>query len=667
MGFNEAFCRAEVSRSDRDLSINSPQNLSMNSAKLFIALGFWLCFFVGGCLAWGQVTITLSPSVGSPQFLGTVVTFTATVNNPVLGHTYDYQFNANLQGAGASIARDFNLSNSFTWTSIQHEGVYVVSVVVRDTTSQPYTVYSPVGIGYYYAPRVSTTTTTGAVNSTGHPLVALFSGPGCPTGDYIRVRFGLNAGQSTSLTNAMPCSSYTSNFYVAGMLPNSNYLMNFEELNSSGGLLQSGPQLPFATGSIPSTITFPTFTTVVPPPPSSQAFPVILHGFLSTATEHYPVTATDLAGNVIWYSPVPAAIFGHSETGGNMIGVQINGRDPHLQVMHEFDLAGNILHETNASILNEQLSALGIKLGKTPIQITTLHHEGRRFGPTGNIIVFGARDKSFTNAQGGTKDHPVDVIGDVYMVLNPNMQLIWYWDAFEHEDINRLATLNDTCAQGQPGCPYFDQSFQVANDWLHSNSAQFTADGNIIVSQRSQDFVLKLNYANGNGDGTILWAMGNGGNFALVNPIQTTCQYPGLVQWFTHQHDAEFQFNDATFGALQIFTVFDDGNTRQVKCDPNATSRGMLFYVNEALRAVYMVPTAMGTYSAALGSGQTLYYGSTFHTSYDSGFINAFGNGQASQTVESDSLGNVVYDLQANTASTYRTFRMPDLYSPPEQ
>ena len=38
------------------------------------------------------VTIKMTPSVPSPQMLGTAITWTATVQNPVAGHTYDYQF-----------------------------------------------------------------------------------------------------------------------------------------------------------------------------------------------------------------------------------------------------------------------------------------------------------------------------------------------------------------------------------------------------------------------------------------------------------------------------------------------------------------------------------------------------------------------------------------------
>lgn len=186
------------------------------------------------------------------------------------------------------------------------------------------------------------------------------------------------------------------------------------------------------------------------------------------------------------------------------------------------------------------------------------------------------------------------------------------------------------------------------------------------MSQRSQDFVLKINYNNGAGDGSILWELGNQGDFTLVNPIQTTCTDPGVEQWFTHQHDAEFQFDDQTIDGLQVLTVFDDGNTRKVVCDPNANSRGMLVFMDEAGRQVYIDITPLSGYSGALGAAQVMLYSDgSYNTSYDNGFLGTL-QSPFSQTVESDQSGNIVYGIQVNGPWEYRTFRMRDLYSPPE-
>src|ERR1700753_3431001 len=94
-----------------------------------------------------DVTITLSPSLGSPQLLDTRITWTATLQGGQQGHTYDYQFSAALQGQN-QIVRDFDTPSSFVWVPWAVEGMYVVTVVVRDTTQQPYIVYPPVSQQY---------------------------------------------------------------------------------------------------------------------------------------------------------------------------------------------------------------------------------------------------------------------------------------------------------------------------------------------------------------------------------------------------------------------------------------------------------------------------------------------------------------------------------------
>ena len=104
---------------------------------------------------------------------------------------------------------------------------------------------------------------------------------------------------------------------------------------------------------------------------------------------------------------------------------------------------------------------------------------------TATLSCSAIRDVVSTSAQGGTPANPVDIVGDMVLVVDHNLQLVWAWDSFAHEDINRAAPLNETCRPG-PAEPPFNPSFTIANDWLHTNSAQGTADGNIILSQRAR-------------------------------------------------------------------------------------------------------------------------------------------------------------------------------------
>ena len=83
------------------------------------------------------------------------------------------------------------------------------------------------------------------------------------------------------------------------------------------------------------------------------------------------------------------------------------------------------------------------------------------------------------------------------IVLDKNFQVAWVWDAFDWLDTSRLPTLGEG-----PG------------DWLHANSIAWSPeDGDLIVSLRAQDWVIKIDYANGTGDGHVVWTVGAGRRF----------------------------------------------------------------------------------------------------------------------------------------------------------
>ncbi len=108
---------------------------------------------------------------------------------------------------------------------------------------------------------------------------------------------------------------------------------------------------------------------------------------------------------------------------------------PEVNAVREVDLAGNPIRETNARVLNEQLAALG---GPA---VTDFRHEVRRL-PTGDYLLMAARDMPVTNAgQCGTTNglpRTCDVIGDLILILDPNLQLKWFWDAFSSLTCNAL-------------------------------------------------------------------------------------------------------------------------------------------------------------------------------------------------------------------------------------
>jgi len=590
-----------------------------------------------------QVTITLSPSLPSPELLGTSVLWTATVSGGQQGHTYDYQFSIARSGQN-QIVRDFNTPNNFTWVPWTVEGTYTVTVVVRDITSQPYTVYPPVSQQYVIQPIV-TQNGQSAVNGTTHPLVALFSAGPCTVGHSIRVRFHQSGQQASLTTNAVPCSSSSANFLVAGMLASTEYEMHWEEFASN--FLNSGPDVAFTTGHLPNNFPHETFTVNVPATQHDSTYPMLLWHLIPDFGRPFTFwpTATDLSGNILWYFP-QQTLLTRTEGDGHFFTMSNT-------TVSEYDLMGNLTLQSNVEILNEQLMAKGY-----PVMTSFNAHETRRL-PNGNILLLGARDEASTQYQGGTQQHPVDILGDMVLLLDHNLQLLWAWDTFAHQDLSREATLDEICVHDTAGCPAFSNQFTQANDWLHSNSVQMTADGNILLSERDQDWALKINYGNGSGDGHIMWKMGPFGDFTIRNPLPHPCGDPNVYSWFTHQHDVSFQVQN---GITEVLTVFDDGNLRHEQCS-GGDSRGMVLSVAEATHTVSIETAAdLGQYSEALGSAQLL-------MSLPYGLYAAFGNGLipagGAQATETDLSGNIIYELQANITGSYRSYRMRDLYTPP--
>ena len=599
----------------------------------------------------GSATVSLVPSVQSPQMLGTSVTWTATIQNSKQGHLYDYQFTVTFQNA-AQIVRDSSPTSSFTWAPHTVEGNYTVSVKVRDISQLPYVTLPPVAVPFTLLPWV-TLPGGSAVNPTSHPLVALFSGPPCAAGHYLQVRFRRIDMQDSMTTNSIPCSQQSANFLIAGMMPLFQYVMHWEEYgpNFQGAI---GQDLVFTTGPLPPNYPIPPMQLNVFPTQHDLVYPVVLFGFFPSNNPFYWPTATDLAGNVIWYAPHPM-LMTRVEVGGNYLTLADNNNET---IFSEYDLAGNQVLSTNVNILNEQLVKMGY-----PAMTSFNSHEARRL-PNGNIMVLGGHDVVSYSAQGGTQDNPVDIIGDMILILDHNMQLVWAWDSFAHEDINRMATLGDICLQHSGGCPAFNPNFKQANDWLHTNAAQLTRDGNIILSQRSQDWVIKVNYANGQGDGSVLWRLGPYGDFTILNPPQKTCGDPNVFPWFTHQHDPGFQFESDSSGAgLKILTVFDDGNLRYKQCNGNQNSRGMVLFMGENDRTIYIETSAdLGAYSFAVGSADLLIPGDgNVYASYDNGLIQT--QNPTAQSTEVNLAGEIIYQLQAG-AWSYRTYRMQNLYTP---
>jgi hypothetical protein len=592
--------------------------------------------------------LQLASSLPSPQPTGTTVGLTATATDPdpgVLAYRYSIA-----HGGASRIVRDFSQDGGFDLAGMVGDGLYLVQVVVRNNSTH---LTAKKSLLFRFDSRV--VGNQPVASATENPLVALFSAPACARGSRIRVKFSARTGTPTT-TDWRACDPASSNnIYVAGMRQHATYSMSAQVRGRAG--IANGPALSFTTGGVP-----PNLPDVVPVVPAN-AGTSLADGVLVTdsvgigATVGYPF-ATDLLGRPVWYyaafdDPAQAGgLLTRVLPGGTML-VLANGKNAsdamtQLQILREIDLAGHALRETNASRIREQLDAMGLESDCTPggtvCASGTFHHDAIRL-PNGHTVVLLTQERMYPAGTQGSSA-PIDILGDVVVDLDQDFQVAWFWDSFAHLDVDRAAILGETCTPGFQACPPLFLA-SVTNDWLHPNTLEYTSDHNLVISLRHQDWVIKVDYRDGAGDGHVLWRLGAGGDFSLAS----NDPYP----WFTHQHDAGLE-------ADGTFTVFDNGNTR-VFDNPGTTenSRGQVYRIDEDDRvATPLVNADLGVYSSALGSAQPLGNGN-YH--FLAGFLSS-GPTQYNQSIEALPDGTTNLRLQA-PGLAYRSFRMRSLYAPP--
>ncbi len=660
---------------------------------------------------------SFTPSVASPQPIGTTISWTAVGVDSNPG-PLTFQFSLTPPNGSPLMIKDFNVgtatrgswvSQPYDWAPTDIEGTYQVQVVAKDFAS-----------GESVSSTVSFTLTsplTGdspVVQRTQNPLVALFTAPSCPAGSSMRVFF---EAQSKSVpattTNWMDCRPpATMTFEVAGMYPETAYRL-YSQTNS-GGHVANGPTANFTTGGLSASIPFPTFTNSIPASPSDPNR-MILYSFFDVAQpDSPPNVATDLAGNIVWYNYASGST--HSQMmmrplQNNFLGAEFGTAwipgVTQYQVMRQIDWAGNILRETNTGVLEQELLALGAVDAQPcntlpsppPVGAACLglfHHDAILTLPNGHMALLVDIEKIFPpGTQGDTSGLPVDILGDMIVVLDENWQAVWYWDAFDPAGggngypqlpVSRPAVLNETCATGQPSCLIVFLGgpgiSPVAHDWLHANCLYYwphdgaggtsTLPGDIIWSSRHQDWVMKIDYKDGAGTGDILWRMGPSGDFAFNN------KYNDPWPWFSHQHDVGIEDN-----GLGVLSTMDNGNTRispptgpgsstggvpglGSNCGPNdCNNRGMALNFDETTMQVTPVLSVnLGVYSEAMGSAQLLADGNYFFLSA----IVATSSTAFSYAIEIQPTPGTASGIQVlNTQGpvSYRAWQIPDLYSPP--
>ncbi|MBS1854713.1 MAG: aryl-sulfate sulfotransferase [Acidobacteria bacterium] len=567
-----------------------------------------------------SLTVSLVPTVASPAPVGTTVKWTVAVSGN--SGNLRYRFRVRPAGMPFHVVRDFSPEPTLGWTAAQHEGLYEIEAAVRDTAT------GATGVATASYRMTSLAAEAPVITPTQNSLVFLYSAPPCAPPGRMRVAFESPDGviQSTPYQDCQ--AGLSMNFYLAGMRANTTYSVHhvIESRQVRRGEPVSppteGPPLSVTTGAVP--VQLPV-ATILQPPPAPPGDQVVLYSNLFG-----PPFATDPQGNVIWYYPANLTLLTRPESGGRFLAVvatqPITGFG---QILREIDVAGNTLRETDTTQINAQLAALG----KPAIGV--FHHDAIGL-PNGEVAVLATTEQIMNGVQG---PGPVDIIGDMILVLDRDFQVVWTWDAFDHLDPHRQATLGETCPG--LGCPPLSLASH-ANDWLHGNALIFAADGNLLYSSRHQDWIIKIDFRGGQGTGDVIWRLGKDGDFL----IESNDPSP----WFSHQHGPRLSPEDGT-----LLAVFDDSNLRQ-RADSNAHSRGQVLRLDEQNHiATLVIDDDLGGFSFALGNAQPLRNGGYL---FDVGWL----PDNSSRLVVVDGSGNPLETVRMS-APEYRNFRMRDMYT----
>ncbi len=584
-----------------------------------------LLVLVFSSLAHGQAapTLNLISNLPSGQVVGATVIWLAYSTGTQ--EPMDYRLSVEPDGGPVRVLFDFQPENVFKWTPIE-DGLYRVVATAKGRITGTITEAEQ---SFSVAPLAG----SGAVvHRTAHPLVALYSAPECDEGQQMRV-FAWQVGSNRFfLTNTKPCrAGHTMNFYVGGMRANALYGMVDEVLDASGQTVNTGTTQFFSTPAIDAT---PPSVRVTNAPDAGSS---LYEAHVLMSIPDAPI-AVDLSGALIWYySSDGKPLLTRPVEGGTFLVLEYGGTR-----LNEIDLAGQAVGGTSVNRINDQLRAAG-----GDVKLTAFHHEARRL-PGGRTAVLGYLEQRVEVAPG---QGPVDVLGDCVLILDSDWQMTWFWSAFDHLDVTRQALLGETCSYGDAGCPPFLLLGFEANDWLHSNAISYgPEDGNLLVSLRHQDWIIKIDYRDGLGTGDVLWRLGPDGDLPLPSGS------PEPFPWFSHQHDPNL------LGSNHL-VVFDNGNTRCAQYPDSCVSRGQVYAFDEqTMEATRVFSVPLGDYSAALGSAQMLLNGNFCFTS---GFVMQAGaSGLQTSIEEYRRDGSLSYSLGVD-AGMYRSFRMLNLYTPP--
>jgi arylsulfate sulfotransferase len=501
----------------------------------------------------------------------------------------------------------------------------------------------------------SGTLSVGTVAVTNNPQVALYT-MNLPFPGSITVNFGTTTSYGLKTWSQSTTTGGPVSILVAGMLASTTYHMQ-ASVSLANGVTGADSDHTFTTGAIPANLKFASLTAGAATGMTPQPGVELLSSVTGTPGG---VIVTDLSGNELWAYATPPVSNVELVTGVDLLPdgnfLMTFGANPPTPVTasnpvpagsiveaREVSLAGNIVRSVNVTDLNAAL--LNATCAECNVNIQNFHHDILQL-PNGHWMILGSTSMALspTSTPALTNLPPATVTGDVIIDVDQDMHPVWVWNEFNHLDPNRHP--------------------MMFPDWTHTNAIVYSPDdGNLIVSIRHQNWVLKVDYANGTGSGNILWHLGEGEDFKLVNGTDPT-------DWQYAQHAPSFVSTN-TSGVFSM-TMMDNGDDRifptGVTCGtsgapPCLYSTVPIFQIDESAM------TATLTFHSILPASEYNFFGGNAevlangNVEYDlCARGSAIGTGSDVYEVTNESTPRTVWSMHDSGANLYRARRMPSLY-----
>ena len=609
------------------------------------------------------------------------------------------QFTATVPGGGGTVQWVLACNNgtSTTCGTLSSSGLYTAPKTVFQSQNVTITAQLASSPQSDYAQAVMALVNAGIVSTTGNPQVASYT-LNLPDPGSMVVNFGKSTAYGFPTSAQTITTANTVSMLVAGMIGNSTYHMQATAVLTD--TLPSGQTL---------TATFTdsdhTFTTGTPFVTSPSVVAGAVGGgtpqpgieLFDTAQPQAPALAfaTDLNGNVIWtYSyaqtensagaTVAATNPGSAQDIVQPIQFLPNGHflvqiaylssiplrgvkllPGTLDEVREVDLAGDIIRDVTASSVIAAVTANAALSGElSGVTLGSLHHDVLPL-PNGHMVLLFSGTKTVnvnpaitaappSPAPGvpaptpKTYSGPTQVLGDVLVDVDQSGNPDWVWNGFTYLDVNRV-----------PWPAPFP-------DYTHSNAMLYSADdGNLLLSVRHQNWIIKINFNNGLGDGHIMWHLGEGGDFTLNGGTDPT-------DWFYAQHGPNY-FTSNTTGVFTL-GVMDNGDDRELPGTPvgncfaaGSTAPTSLCYSKMAVMQVNetnMTATLTEHYQPTpaiysfFGGDVTLLPNGDRHVAFSS----PVGGSQVYEVTGASGSEQVVWQAVTKATNQYRSVRLPSLY-----